>query len=636
MRSWSARGIEPLPQRVHLQAVAVGILFPDDTNTLLRRIPALVDASAERLAHVEEWLRDATTGMHRLLAEVVVTAAFADDAAFQRAVLSDLPSSGLVRTLFILGYAAWRSPVAQQLLRQVVKGMAVEDLSIGLDLACYVGRPLDTELAAVIENVVLREHELVTLDQEPFHDGDVPLSAAALLRHRLRLPCAERSRVDLMVRLTALLREIGEFEEGVWWTRKLVRQLRALVKGGENESRVLLGRALDHQAAMLHDLGQNGKAVGVSREALALVRELCAGGTLDPGRLCLRLGNHGAILNGLGKHDAALEVLHEAVTVGRSAPRSTVNDTLLAHALSTSAVVLFDLGHAREAIESGEESVDRYRELISAGEYLDEDLARALTTWGGALVHLGESSTAVRLLTEATVLLQQIVPAKPHMDVWLLDAMTNLGSGLNSLARFGLALPVLQEASRVAKMLVARDKRYMYSHVSVLCNLGHCLSGGDRHETALRVLRQAVEMAQMVAGEDRRHWPVVAGAHHNFGVVLGRVGQHVAALASFREATLWWRRLSRYRARYQAEVINSLYCIALTLEHSGDGKETIETYTEVARLAREMDGSRTCGCHHATHVALERIRMLTRGGFDWLSVVSPMNGGSLRVGSVRL
>lgn len=270
---WQERRLEPLPDKVYEQIVAVALLLGRSAESL-RRVPALSDMSSERLAHVAEWLEELYPATARLFTSVLVTTALSESPQLARNVLTDVPIDVLGHVLSVLGYASYQLPSVRPLLKCAITGLPQEQLGIALDIASEIGDPLDHDLAVVIAGAGLDDEQLDALGQVLVTDLDAPWCAAALIRERLRVASSVRLRADLLSRLVALLRWVGEYDEGIRHGKALIRLLRRLARSGEARRVPALATALNQQVAILNDAGQNHVAIGLSSEVLDLARGL--------------------------------------------------------------------------------------------------------------------------------------------------------------------------------------------------------------------------------------------------------------------------------------------------------------------------------------------------------------------------
>jgi tetratricopeptide (TPR) repeat protein len=466
--SWHARGTDPLPDGTHKQIVAIAFLL-GPVHERLRRIPALADASEERLAHIGEWLEERYPTVDGLLAAVLVTDVLAGDPVLATAVLTDLPAESLGRVLTVLTDACRQLPTARPLLQQVLSALPKEQLPTALEIACVLRDPLDQDLAKVIDVASLEPTRLSAFDDALITDGAAPWCAVAILRAQLRVVDQDTQRVGLLDRLVRVLRTVGKYEAGVDRSRELIQLLRKLIRQGKENHVPELAQALDNRASLLHDLGRDRIAIGISNEALKLTRELAGEQAQYLGNLCKKLNNNGVILHTLGKNDKALTVINEAVKIGRSA--STDDQPLpgLADALNSLVVIQLEHNCGREALVPALESVDCFQRLVATNAWYHGDLARALMNLGVVLLTLNDEPTAARVLQEAAAHWRTIVFGNPHMTQGLLDTLINLGTCYAALQRTQLAFPVWQEALPLAQQLAQHHHHHQPRYFAVMC-----------------------------------------------------------------------------------------------------------------------------------------------------------------------
>ena len=596
--SWTGRGLEPLPDAVYRQIVVVACLLglgDKGSHEPLSRIPALAGALTERRTHVVEWFEELYPSVDPVFAAVLVTEVLAEDPGLAEAVLMDVPVESVGQVVSVLGCAAQQLPTARPLLQQAIEALPKDRLWVALDLACELGDPLDQDLAGLIQRTRLDLGQLILLDSVLGSKLEAPWCALALLRARLRLPGAARMRVALLTKLVALLREVGEYEEGIRRAREVVRLLRGLVRRGGEELVPDLVRALDSLASLLHDAGHDGKAIGVSGEALKLGRELAQRHVRHQRSLCTLLNNHSAILSTLGKHDRALVVATQAVTVGRSLVTASQPAPDLAHALNTLVNAQVNLNHPGEAIEPARESVDAFRKLAATNMWYLSDLARALSNYGAALRMLTDDEAAGPVLKDAVACWRRVVFSKPHLSHGLVDALINLGSFYQIHGRSMRAVQVWRESLPLAQRLAGINYRYLRQHLIVRCGLGKALSSDGEHGMAVKMLRETVEFAESIT--EKAYWSMIAKVYDALGAALRAATRPVEALAAMRKGLTWWRKLAKDHPRHRVDLFIALYNIGELLTVGGDDTQAFVSYTEALRHAQRLDSSTSCACH---------------------------------------
>jgi tetratricopeptide (TPR) repeat protein len=593
--SWRARGIDRLPDKTYQQIVTVAFLLGPE-HERLRRIPVLADASAERLAHIGEWLEEQYPTIDGLLAAALVTDVLAGDSALAEAVLTDVPVESLGPVLAILTDACCQFPAARSLLQQTLSALPRDQLPNALGLAWVLGDPLDRDLASVIDNESLELEQLNALDDALVADGATPWCAATLLRARLRVVDQDMQRVELFDRLIRVLRAIGECVAGVDISRARVHLLRKLIRRGEKDYVPALVEALDCQTSLLHDLGRNKPAIGISNEAVKLARELAGEQAQYLGDLCKRLNNNGVVLHALGKNDKAQTIINEAVEIGRFA--STGDQPLpgLAEALNSLVVILLERDSVQEAHVPALEAVDCFQRLLVTNTEYRSYLARALMNLGAVLIRLNDERTAMQVLRESAAHWRTSSFGKPHMAPELVDTLINLGNCYGSLQRNQQALATWQEALPWARRLATHHPRHQARYFAVLCGFGRALSWNEDHGMALNVLRDAIDLSEELTRGGWLPKVEIPQIHEHLGDALLHASRHVDALDAWRTALSWWRRLSKTDSHHRTNEMTLLYRISALHERRGDSKHALETADEARNLARELGCSTFCTC----------------------------------------
>lgn len=611
---WQERRLEPLPDNVYEQVVAVALLLGRSAESL-RRVPALSDMSSERLAHIAEWLDELSPATAGLFTSVLVTTALSESPQLARNVLTDVPVDLLGHVLSVLGHASHQLPSARPLLKRVITGLPQKQLGIALDIACEIGDPLDHDLAVVIAGAGLGDEHMDALGQVLVTDLDAPWCAAALIRERLRVASSVRLRAELLSRLLALLRWVGEYDEGILHGKALIRLLRRLARSGEARHVSTLATALTQQVAILNDAGRNHVAIGLSNEALDLARGLADQDAKHLLFLCERLNNHSVVLNALGKPDKALPFAIEAVDIGRSRNREGLPCPYLAEALNTLTTVRLALDHPEEAVDSANTSVAMFQVLAATNHGRVDDLARALTNLGAVSLHLYHHEMAVRVLEDAASHWRLTVLHRPHLTHGLIDTLINLGSAYFGMDRPYLALPPWQEALPLAQRLAENDRRFTRQYLIVRSGLGFALSQTGNLGIGLKLLRETIDLGVRSAADDRLCLPVIARAHDYLGHALRLADRNAEAITIVRDGIVWWRNSRQPNRQHLKALVTSLYNLGELLTLTRDDRQARDAYTEALQHARELETSGSCaGAHLGMDRVVTLLRQRIRGG----------------------
>jgi tetratricopeptide (TPR) repeat protein len=258
--------------------------------------------------------------------------------------------------------------------------------------------------------------------------------------------------------------------------------------------------------------------------------------------LVVSLHNRSVRLGMLGRHEQALAVVEEAVSIQRVLVQKhrDIYQPDLATSLNTLANALGKLGRHEQALAVVEEAVSIQRVLVQKHrDIYQPDLATSLNTLANALGKLGRHEQALAVVEEA-VSIQRVLVQK-HRDIYQPDLATSLSTLAKSLSDLGWHEEALAACLDATDMYYALDETHPDAFRPELAKSVDSLSVhlgrlGD-HKGALGTAEIAVRFyRQLVASRPDVFVPGLAVSLHNQAIWLGTLGQRAQALAAVDEA----------------------------------------------------------------------------------------------------
>jgi tetratricopeptide (TPR) repeat protein len=478
---------------------------------VLRRVPELRNATAERRANIARWAAHLYPGEPQwpiqikpdMLAEwlVVTQLTHTPELAASRRGITPVDQAGL---LVLLAHASDHMPQAVQLFIGIVVTDTLRLAEAGVAAALTTFRSqwrLDSELS----NLIVR----------------TTWSADAL------------SRVE------------GQLSGGLPRTRAAVAEARVKIARADGET-ADLAWALNNLGNRLGELGRDQEALAAAEEALGLLRELAQDNPGSQPGLAGALMNLGGRLGELGRHQDALAPAEEAVGLWRPLVQDNPGyQPNLAKALMNLGNRLANLGRHQDALAAAEEAVGLWRPLAQDNPGYQPDLATALNNLAIALNGPGRYQEAMRACEEAVGLWRLLVQDNPGYQPNLAKALDNLGIRLGGLDRHQDALAAAEEAVGLWRPLAQDNPAYQPDLAGALNNLGGRLSKLGRHQDALAAAEEAVDLYRELAQDNPGYQPDLALALNNVGVCLHNLGRQQEALAAAEEAVGLYRELAQ-------------------------------------------------------------------------------------------
>ncbi|MEO5368488.1 MAG: tetratricopeptide repeat protein [Magnetococcus sp. DMHC-1] len=282
--------------------------------------------------------------------------------------------------------------------------------------------------------------------------------------------------------------------------QNLLDRYRILVSDDKTNETLLSGQALaaNNLSNSLSNLGRHEAALAAIEEAVRIYRELSARrfDAFLPD-LAMSLNNLSNRLSDLGRREAALVNIEEAVRIYRKLlevrPDAFLPD--LASSLSNLSLRLSDLGRHEDALDAIEEAVQKQRELLPHHQdnYYSE-LAKFLNNRSKSLSELGRHEAALEPIEEAVKIRRDLSARRP--DAYLPDlasSLNNLSTYWSYLGRREAALDAIEEAVQIRRELSAgRPDAFLPNLARSLGAMSRILSAIDRREEALEAIEEAL------------------------------------------------------------------------------------------------------------------------------------------------
>ncbi|WP_340686379.1 tetratricopeptide repeat protein [Amycolatopsis coloradensis] len=316
---------------------------------------------------------------------------------------------------------------------------------------------------------------------------------------------------------------------------------------------------------------------------------------LDGARLAKSLHNFAVRLGALGRHEAGLEAITEAIEIRRQLAEQRPNAFLpdLAASLHNLAIRLGDLGRREEALEAITEAVITYHQLAEQRpDTFLPNLAASLNNLAGRLAEVGQWEEALEAITEAVTANRQLAEQQP--DTFLPDLAASLHNHANilgELERREEALEAITEAVTANRQLAEqRPDTFLHDLAASLHNHATRLGALGRHEAGLEAITEAIEIRRQLAEQRPNAFlPNLAASLHNLALRLGDLGRREEALEASTEAVITYRQLAEQRPNaFRHELAAGLNTLAGRLGEVGRQEAGLEAITEAVITYRQL------------------------------------------------
>ncbi|MEU7747460.1 hypothetical protein [Nonomuraea sp. NPDC049158] len=534
-----------------------------DAIGVLRRVPELADAPAERVTNLVRWahsLYPPATGAGvrlgpNLLADWFITTSLTrteGDRHFARHLLNDPTEEQAARILTLLARAGEHHPPARLLFEQLLGGDPVR----------------------LARHAIYAALTTATNRRELDHTTATALAAADL-------------DPDTTTRLLRLTPAYALPRCALTLTRRRLHGARATGTPPE------LADALTDLAAALERVGEHREQVLVTREAVGLRRGLADGTPARRFDLADALGNLSVALNGAGEPREQLLAAREAVDLCRElADGAPAYRRDLGRALGNLSVALHRAGDPREQLQVAREEVDLRRGLADDHPTHRPGFGRSLIRLAGALHQAGEHREQQLLVArEAVGLCRELADGDPALRPTLAHALIHLSAALNRVREHREQLLVAREVVGLCRELTDGNSAHRFDLAEALIECTTALNRVGEHGEQLRVAREAVGLCRELADGNPGCRPALRRALGNLSVALHRVGEHGEQLRVAREEVGLCRELMDGNA-YRSDLADALANLSFALHQVGEHHEQLRVAREAAGLCRELaDGN---------------------------------------------
>lgn len=405
--------------------------------------------------------------------------------------------------------------------------------------------------------------------------------------------------LELMVALPKLTLELRERAAAL--TQTAVDALRSFAEQrGDEQDKALLAAALNNLSNRLSDLGRREAALAAVEEAVALYRALAAARP-DAFRPALatsltNLSNH---LSALGRREAALAASEEAVTLYRdlAATRPEAFRPDLASSLNNLSNRLADIGRQEEALATAEEAAVLYGELAAGRpDAYRPYLAVSLNNLSNRLSSLGRNEAALAAIDEAVAIRREL--AAMRADAFRPDlaaSLNNLSNHMADLGRRDGALAAVEEAVMIYRELAAvRPDAFQPDLAMALNNFSNHLADLGHHNEALAAAAEAVSLYRNLAAmRPDAFGPDLAMSLNNYSNHLADLRRHEEAFAAGEEAVSLYRKLASVRPHaFQPALAASINNLSIHSSRLGRLEEAAARAEEAIALYRGLAKNR--------------------------------------------
>jgi CHAT domain-containing protein/tetratricopeptide (TPR) repeat protein len=395
------------------------------------------------------------------------------------------------------------------------------------------------------------------------------LTTQALAQHRILAASAHSPTVSALPQQTAAetaKKVISEAEQlmakGTAEARRaaLVKYREAAVLFHELGDKTAEASAINDIGAVYDGLGEKQKALEYLNQALPLRRAVG-----DRQGEATTLNNLGAVRRSLGDVREAVTYYEQSLAITRS-----LQDR------ESEAVTLNNLGAVYRALGELQKSLDVYAEALPLWQALKNRRGEAVTlsNLGGVYRSLGEPEKALEFYT------QSLVGAREAKDRRIeAETLNNIGTVHRSLEDQPKALEFFNQALELRRAV--GDRR---GEAGTLNNLGSSSVSLNQPQKALEYYEQSLKLWRAVADRSGE-----GGTLHNIGEVFYITGDREKALKHFNDALL----LRRSVEDYQGEAY-TLYGIARIERDQGrdaDARRDIESVIAIVETLRSKVAS---------------------------------------------
>ena len=563
----------PLRERVVALATLAGADDEREAVDLLRLLPDLSDASAERRGRLARWVHDLYPGTARwwnplepdLVGEHLIAGCFTDSPDVLAGVLDRLKPQSAVQPLDTYARAAADHPQLAAVLASVMGSClaplcaaATEQAATEIDLGLMLG---GTTLAAALNRAVT---------------AIVP-KPSNLIAALNALP----SREDLILGPLALT-----------LTAQVVEVFRQLAAGDPAAYAPDLAKSLNNLSIRLAEAGRRDEGLTAIQDAVDISRQLVVDDPAAYGPyLAGSLNNLSLRLAEAGRRDEGLTAVQDAVDIYR---QLAVDDPVayepdLAGSLNNLSSRLAETGRRDEGLTAVQDAVDIYRQLAAVNPAPYESaLAMSLNNLSNRLAEAGRAEEALIAIQDAVDIRRSQAAANPAAyGPYLAGSLNNLSIRLAEAGRWEEALTAIQDTVDIYHQLAAANpSAYEPNLAMFLNNLSNRLAEAGRAEEALIAIQDAVGIRRsLAAANPAAYEPDLAGSLNNLSNRLTEAGHREEGLTAIQEAVDIYRRLAAASpAAHTSDLAMSLNTLFINLTESGRLYEAEAIRQELLRL----------------------------------------------------
>ncbi len=379
-------------------------------------------------------------------------------------------------------------------------------------------------------------------------------------------------------------------------------------------------RAVDHKPksaiATIVRIAQDFSSTGDSRrqEPLQWIRLLIQKGERDQGLdLLVELLNH-IPTSTFSLGNLALEISETMLkrVYAYAKENGGVGADVAAAVLDSLAIRQANAGQIEEALESAEQSVALYRELVKGkGHSSLRGLAGALTSLSIRKAAMGRYKSALGTAREAESILQILV--RPEEIQTLEDWATGLSNLSNRQNENGLWTEALENGYRAVELrrnCVRQDRAtFLPGLAGSLVNLANHLAEAKQLMESLASAREAAELYEEIVRFRRDEYLAeFARALDSLANHLADVGLSQEALAKTIEAVGLWREAVKLdRDAFLHDLAATLHNLSLKQEQVHQYAEAVVTAEESVSLWRDLAGLNRDAYLHGLAVSLHNL-----------------------------
>jgi tetratricopeptide (TPR) repeat protein len=611
-RTWGSGGppAEPVRERAVTALALLGADSDAEAEEVLRRVPQLRDATAERRYEIASWvlaLYPAEPGAAPrirpdLIGEWFVISQLTGNPELTEALRVKLTDDQAAQALGFIARAADRIESAAPLFADFAAG-DVTRLTLAAAEAAMTGESGHQLLDVVVAGQVAATgswsvDQLAELDR--LIPGNVLLRTQAVIADRLveslrslaadnpdgyRHACA--SALD---KLTTVLGELGRHNEAMVPAVDAVVTWRVLAADARAAHRAGLGGALGALASCLGRLGRIDEALELAEESVAVFRGLGAGSPATyQAELAAGLASAGRLLAELARHREGAAVGTEAVSIyrGLAEDEPAAYQAGLASSLHHLGTCLFRLGRQREALDCIEESLALYCSLAADNPVIHQvALAIVMADLGTLLDELRRYGEALKATEDSIAIFRPLAAENAAFWPNLAMALNNRGNHLDRLARPREALAASEESVALYRRLMPDNPAAHQANLALaLDNLGVRYLRDDRLDQALTVAEESVAIRRAQAEEQPAYRANLGSSLHNLGALLSKNGKHQTALKTTRESVDIYRILAEGNPDvHEADLALALHNLGACLEDSRRDRDALAAWAESVRL----------------------------------------------------